>query len=142
MSNVKTVDRMLLFLNLVLLLFVVMVPFGTGTLADYLAHGGFDARLAVAVYCLVLVGMSAGFSAMFEWSLREGRTHASVPRDQWWAARRRFTSGGLVYLLATGVAFISAPVAFAITGAVALYYVFERTPGSRARAGSQRPDSG
>jgi uncharacterized membrane protein len=30
---------LLLFLNLVLLLFVVMVPFATKTVADYLAHG-------------------------------------------------------------------------------------------------------
>jgi hypothetical protein len=43
------VSRLLLFLNLVLLLFVVMVPFATKTVADYLAHGGFDARVAVAV---------------------------------------------------------------------------------------------
>jgi uncharacterized membrane protein len=140
LSNVKAVDRTLLFLNLVLLLFVVMVPFGTGTVADYLAHGGFDARLAVAVYGVVLVGMSAAFAAMFEWSLGEGRTHVQVPPDQRWAARRRFTSGGLVYMLATGVAFISAPVAFAITGVVAVYYVFERTPAKATTAPDQPPD--
>src|SRR6516165_6585778 len=60
-SNVVRVTRTLLFLNLVLLLFVVLVPVVTGTVGDYLALGeGFDAKLAVAVYGVVLVGMSVG----------------------------------------------------------------------------------
>ena len=71
-SNIATVSRLLLFLNLVLLLFVVMVPFATKTVADYLAHGGFDAKVAVAVYGIVLEGMSLGFASMLEWSLRRG----------------------------------------------------------------------
>lgn len=142
LSNIKRVDRVLLFLNLLLLLFVVMLPFATVTVADYLAHGGFDSRLAVAVYGVVLVGMSAGFAGMFEWSLHEGRTHVQVPRDQWWAARRRFSSGGLAYVVATGVAFISAPVAFAITGVIGVYYVFERTPQRPTSARDQPPDPG
>ena len=142
-SNLVVVDRVLLFLNLVMLLFVVMVPFGTVTAADYLARGGFDPRVAVAVYGAVLAGMSAGFGAMFEWSLREGRTKVPVPRDQWWAARRRFVSGGLIYLVVIGLAFASAPAAFALTGTVAVYYVFERTPavpGSRTSPSGQEPD--
>src|SRR6516164_5164777 len=52
-SNVVTVTRTLLFLNLVLLLFVVLVPVATGTVGDYLEHGGSessDAKLAVAMY--------------------------------------------------------------------------------------------
>jgi uncharacterized membrane protein len=128
LSNVVVVTRLLLFLNLVLLLFVVLIPVATGTVADYLAHGGFDAKLAVAMYGIVLTGMSAGFSSIAEWSLREGRTRVPVPRDQWWAARIRFMSGGLVYLLITGIAFISAPLALGLSGLVAVYYVFERTP--------------
>ena len=55
---------MLVFLNLVLLLFVVMVPFATTTVADYLAHGGFDAR--VAVRWTVCSTMSIGFAPMLE----------------------------------------------------------------------------
>jgi uncharacterized membrane protein len=59
LSNVVVVSRRLLFLNLLLLLFVVMVPFATATVADYLAHGDFDAKVAVAVYGIVLEGMCA-----------------------------------------------------------------------------------
>src|SRR3979490_585843 len=65
-STLGAVSRLLLFLNLVLLLVVVMVPFATATVSEYLAHGGFDAKVAVAVYGLVLEGMSVGFAAMLE----------------------------------------------------------------------------
>jgi uncharacterized membrane protein len=127
-SNIFAVDRVLLFLNLVLLLFIVMVPFATGTVADYLSHGGFDSQVAVAVYGIVLTGMSIGFALIFEWSLREGHAIRQLPRDQWWMARRRFIAGGVVYLAIIGLAFASAPVAFGLAGAVAVYYIFERTP--------------
>jgi uncharacterized membrane protein len=138
-SNVVIVTRMLLFLNLVLLLFVVLIPVATGTMADYLADGGFDAKLAVAVYGIVLVGMSVGFSGIAEWSLGEGRTRVPVPPDQRWAARIRFMSGGLVYLLVVGLAFISAPAALGLSGLVAVYYVLERTP-ARSGAGDDAGD--
>jgi hypothetical protein len=42
-------------------------------------------------------------------------------------------SGGLVYLLVVGLAFISAPAALGLSGLVAVYYVLERTP---ARSGA------
>jgi hypothetical protein len=51
-----------------------------------------------------------------------------VPRERRWAARLRFASGGLIYLAVIGIAFLSAPLALGITGAVAVYYMFERTP--------------
>jgi TMEM175 potassium channel family protein len=127
-SNVVQVSRTLLFLNLVLLLFVVLVPVATGTVGDYLAHGGSDAKLAVAMYGVVLVGMSVGFSSMLEWSLGEGRTRVPVPPDKRGAARVRFMSGGLVYLLIVAIAFVNALVALGLSGLVAVYYIFESTP--------------
>ena len=127
-ANVVVVTRTLLFLNLVLLLFVVLIPVVTGTVADYLAAGGFDAKLAVAVYGIVLEGMSLSFAAMLEWSLGEGRARVPVPPEKRWAARRRFMSGGLVYLLVIGGAFISAPAALGLSGLIGIYYIFERTP--------------
>jgi uncharacterized membrane protein len=138
-SNVAVVTRLLLFLNLVLLLFVVLIPVATATVADYLQAGGFDAKLAVALYGIVLTGMSVGFSSIAEWSLRPGRTLVPVPPDKRWAARIRFMSGGLVYLLITGCAFLSATVALGLSGVVAVYYVFERTPAAGRLAGAAGP---
>jgi TMEM175 potassium channel family protein len=130
LANVAVVTRTLLFLNLLLLFFVVLLAPATGAVADYLGRAGFDPKLAVAVYGVVLFGMSVGFGSMLEWSLGAGRMFVPVPPDKRWAARRRFAGGGLVYLMVVGLAFASAAAAFALSGAVALYYVFERTPAS------------
>jgi uncharacterized membrane protein len=140
-ANVVVVTRTLLFLNLVLLLFVVLIPVVTGTVADYLAAGGFDAKLAVAVYGIVLTGMSASFAGIAEWSLGEGRTRVPVPPDRRWAARIRFMSGGLVYLVIVGIAFLSAPVALGLSGLVGVYYIFERTPALGTAVGPADDDA-
>src|SRR5919204_2193943 len=49
-KSITRVDRTLLFLNLVLLLFVVMIPFGTATVTGYLPRNSWDARLAMILY--------------------------------------------------------------------------------------------
>jgi TMEM175 potassium channel family protein len=132
-QNIAVIDRMLLFLNLGLLAFVVAIPFATSTMADYLARGGQDAKVAAALYAAVFEGMSLGFTALFEWTLYEdGRTHRPVPEAARSAARLRFYIGQLPYLIAIGVAFISPPISFAICGLVAVYYIVERTPGPAA----------
>ena len=128
MDNIAFVDRKLLFLNLLLLLFVVAIPFATATMADYLAANDQDARIAMSLYALVLMSMSLSFAAIFGWSLGAGRTHHPVPPEARPAAWLRFTLGSLVYVLALAVGFISPLAALAIIGLVALYYMFERTP--------------
>ncbi|HET9849386.1 MAG TPA: TMEM175 family protein, partial [Candidatus Dormibacteraeota bacterium] len=128
MDNIAFVDRKLLFLNLLLLLFVVGIPFATATMADYLAANDQDARIAMALYALVLLCMSLSFAAIFGWSLGAGRTHHPVPPEARTAAWLRFTVGALVYVIALAVGFISPLAALAIIGLVALYYMFERTP--------------
>jgi uncharacterized membrane protein len=135
--TIKTVDRTLLFLNLVLLLFVVAIPFGTATAADYLTKNDWSANVAMAVYGGVFLGMSAGFGAIFEWTLHGQRVYQPLPPEQHWAARRRFVGGGLVYMVAIVVALFSDIASFALIAVTAVYYIFERTPGSPAP-----PDAG
>jgi uncharacterized membrane protein len=132
------VDRLLLFLNLVLLLFVVLIPFATGLVAEYmsayLAHapGGGDVRLAMALYSAVFLGMSCGFAGVFEWTLHDRRVADPVPAGRRWAARVRFAGGSLAYVLALIVALFNAVAAFVIIAVIAVYYVFENTPASSA----------
>jgi len=128
LRNVAAVDRTLLFVNLVLLLFVVLIPFATRTMAEYVTTGGQDAHVSMALYAAVFEAMGLSFAAMFAWTMGEGRTIQEVPRAAQRAAWVRFSPGMLAYLVAIGVAFVSAPAALAIVGLVAVYYVFERTP--------------
>lgn len=128
MANVAAVDRTLLFVNLVLLLFVVTIPFATGTMAAYLTGNDQDAHAAAAIYGAAFEGMGLSFAAVFAWTLREGRTLRPVPPSARRAAWLRFSPGLAAYLVAIAVAFVSAQAAFAIIALTALYYAFERTP--------------
>jgi uncharacterized membrane protein len=127
-QSIVVVDRWLLFLNLVLLLFVVLIPFGTATIAAYLTTGDQDARVAMALYAAIFEGMGLSFSAMFLWTRREGRT-TGPPAGR--AAWLQFSAGNVPYLVAIGVAFVSPLAAFVLISLVAVYYVFEQTPGGK-----------
>jgi uncharacterized membrane protein len=126
--SVKAVNRTLLFVNLVLLLFVVLIPFSTATAAEYLPRNNWDAQVATALYSGVFLGMSLGFGAIFEWTLHGDRVYQPVPREQRWAARLRFVGGAGVYLVALAVALVSAYASFILNGLIAVYYIFEHTP--------------
>src|SRR5215831_222948 len=64
-KNFAGIDRPLLFMNLLLLFFVVAIPFATKTFADYFRASGpyrvQNASLAAALYVGVFEGMSIGF---------------------------------------------------------------------------------
>jgi uncharacterized membrane protein len=126
--SITKVDRLLLFLNLVLLLFVVLIPFTTSTEAAYFPHNNDDARLAMVLYAGAFLGMSVGFSAIFEWTLHGERVSQPVPRERHWAARARFAGGGLIYVIAIIVATFNAVAAFVLIALVAIYYILENTP--------------
>ncbi len=128
LSSVEVVNRCLLFFNLVLLLFVVLIPVATRLLAEYLPVGGFGAQLAAAVYGLVLEGTSVGFVLMLEWMMRGERTKPPFPPHRRLAGRLRFYLGHLVYLAVIGFSFINPLMAVGLSGVVNIYYIFEQTP--------------
>ena len=126
--NFARIDRPLLFLNLLLLFFIVSIPFATATFADYLTRSGSDAALAAAIYQGVFLGMSLSFGAMLGWAI--WRQHLKTPLTgtgaRW--ALVRFAGGNVAYAAAIGVAFFSPLASLIISGLVAVYYVFEHTP--------------
>jgi uncharacterized membrane protein len=128
MNNVVVVTRSLLFINLILLAVTVAIPFATATLADYLTDTGPDGHVAAALYAGVFELMSLSFVPLFEWILRHDEcVREPLPAAAKTPARLRFYAGQLPYLIAIGVAFISAPATVIITALVAIYYVFERS---------------
>ena len=84
----------------------------------------------MVLYAGVFLGMSAGFGAIFEWTLHGDRVSRPVPREKHWAARTRFVGGGLVYVVAVLVATFNAVAAFVLIALVAVYYIVENTPAS------------
>jgi uncharacterized membrane protein len=140
-KSIAVVDRTLLFFNLVLLLFVVLIPFSTATVAQYLPvpggdmkvamalHGG-DVKVAMALYSAVFLGMSAGFGLIFEWTLHGDHRTVPLPPEAHWPARLRFVGGAAVYVVALVVSLFNAIAAFILIAVVAVYYIVERTPTS------------
>jgi uncharacterized membrane protein len=63
MDGVARADRTLLELNLLLLLFVALVPWPTGLLAEYLREGEHSAPAAVT-YGLTMTCMAASFTGI------------------------------------------------------------------------------
>jgi uncharacterized membrane protein len=127
-QGIRVVDRTLLFLNLVLLLFVVLIPFATAAVADYRLSYDEDGRVSVALLAAVFFGMSVGFGSVFEWILHGERMHNPLPTHMHWPARIRFIGGALVYVLTIGVALLNTIAGFALIAAVAVYYILEHTP--------------
>jgi uncharacterized membrane protein len=126
--SIAVVDRTLLFLNLALLLFVVLIPFSTATVAQYLPVHGPDVKVAMALYSAVFLGMSITFGSVFEWTLHGDHRTVPLPRAAHWPARLRFVGGSGVYVVAIVVSLFNAIAAFVLIALVAVYYIFERTP--------------
>ena len=63
-EQIRRIDRMVLFLNLLLLLCVAFVPFPTGLLADYI-HAGHDQGVAALVYSGTMTAMGFAFSSIW-----------------------------------------------------------------------------
>jgi len=128
-ANIAVVNRTLMYVNLLLLVIIVAIPFVTATMAAYLTAGGQDAHIAAALYAGTFELMGLAFTGVLEWAMHEDeRMHQPVPAAARTAVRARFYSGQIPYLVAVGVAFVSAPAAVIITALVAIYYIFERTP--------------
>jgi uncharacterized membrane protein len=49
LHDIARVDRMAMFVALLLLMFVTAIPFSTAALASYLHHGGRDGQLAAGI---------------------------------------------------------------------------------------------
>lgn len=122
--NIAVVNRTLMYLNMLLLMFVVTIPFATSTMADYLVGGGRDAEVAAALYSLAFELMALSFSFLFEWTLRdEGRLHEPLPPDRRWVARYRFYGGQAMYIAAIGVSFALPAAALVMSAVTAVYYM-------------------
>ncbi len=138
-KSIALVDRTLLFLNLVLLLFVVLIPFSTATVAQYLPVHGQDVKVAMVLYSAVFLGMSAGFASIFEWTLHGDHRTEPLPPQAHWPARLRFAGGSSVYVVSMIVSLFNAYVAFALIALVAVYYIVERTPTAPASHEDEMP---
>ncbi|MEI6621249.1 MAG: TMEM175 family protein [Actinomycetes bacterium] len=130
--QIRYVTRGLMLINLVLLMFIVAIPFATSLVADYLTEPGFNAKVAMAIYNAIALMIAIAIASLWGYVLR--RPELLDPDVDVSAARKsfpRFGIGMVVYAVLILVSFISAVLALAVTFMVAVYYCFEHLPGKR-----------
>ena len=132
--RVANVDRPLLFLNLFLLMAVVLIPFATALMAQYVAHGGAQAEVAAAMFNGAQVLMALGFQGCTFWLDGHPQLLAGHAQPTTVAQRLRFGSGLLVYLLCIPLSFVSPIAALGLDGVVAAFYITDQLS-SRRTAG-------
>ena len=110
-ERVRAVDRPVLFVNLALLLFVLVIPFPTRLLAEHLTGDPADARTAGAIYSATMLAMGLSYGSLWLTITRtDGLLHAHLDRAPCRAAIVRFGLGNVVHLATVGLAVVS-PVA-------------------------------
>jgi uncharacterized membrane protein len=132
--RLREVDHEVLVLNLLLLLFVGLLPFTTALMAAYLKEGQGD-HLAAAIYSGSFLAMSIAFAAL-NWRIlfhKPSLMAEAVPEGRRRAILTRGVAGLIPYLLATILAVLSAYVTLAICGAIALFYALPTASGSERR---------
>lgn len=128
LRRLRAVDRSVLFLNLLLLMTIVVLPFTTALMARYLLQDS-GHTLAAAIYGGSLLLMSSVFYTM-NWHLLRHRTHLlndDITPAQRRILLRRNLFGVAPYTLATLGALISPYLTLAIAAALAIYFVLPGT---------------
>jgi len=121
------VDRVLMFHNLVLLMWVTTIPFTTSTLAGFLREGGADARWAVLLYATSMEGMAISFVLILRRIIRHGLLARPVGAAEARRAQLRFGLGTLAYPAATAIGLLSPPAMLLAYIGLTAYYMFEQT---------------
>jgi uncharacterized membrane protein len=123
------VDHAILLLNLLLLLTIVVLPFSTALMAEYLkaSHGQ---NLAAAVWSGSFLVMALAFFAM-QRHLLIAKQHLLqqdlTPEVRRWVLRRN-AAGLIPYAIATAAAILSPYLTLAICAIVAVFYALPGTP--------------
>jgi uncharacterized membrane protein len=124
-SYLGQVDRPLVYLNMLLLLTVVFVPYPTGVLGEALRRGQ-GTQTAAVFYSVVMAVNAYCWVALWLYASSGRRLlHEGFPEEQRRSATVAFTAGPVVYTLAIGIAFISAYAVLAFHGLLAVYYAVD-----------------
>jgi uncharacterized membrane protein len=129
---IKRSDRNLLWLNILLLLCIVFIPFPTALLGEYPGQ-----QISVIIYAGTLVSTGLVLQLLW-WYATSG--YRLVERDidprLVQLATRKNLLAPLIYLLAIGISFFSVQVSLICFILVPVYYIF---PGRIDRFWAQRP---
>ncbi len=130
-SRLARADHSILMLNLMLLMTIGLIPFGTALLAHYLKAGHGD-NLAAGIYAGTFLLMAVTFATLNMQILlrRPYLLKVQLALTQRQKILVRSVSGVLPYVIATALAAVSAYATLAICAALGAYYAFPIASGS------------
>ena len=140
LSAVSRVNRTVLVLNLLLLMFVVAIPFPTALIAAHL-NDSTAGKVATVTYGLVMIAIGLGFGSLWVYLAAHqkelgARRAIRTPR----LSTVRFTIGNAGYVSGTIVAAFAPVAALIIFGLLAVYYLFQHLPEPSGNGDAQPGD--
>ncbi len=129
------VDRTITVLNLLLLMFLALTPWGADLAADGLRRGGSDGRQGILAFTVIFLLASVMFTLLWH---RATRAHAGVLADDIDPAAARaqlpgFGIGVVVYIGFCGLSLVLPWLVVAGHAVVASYYLGDRLPVDQMR---------
>lgn len=123
-ARIRTVDRGLLWRNLLLLLPVSALPFPTATIADALRHGdGADQRAAIALYGIIAMSLACAWLSIYNHlAARPVLAQPWVAEGFFARERRRALVGIAAPCLAVAVGLVVPVAGLAVLVAMAVFY--------------------
>jgi uncharacterized membrane protein len=123
LDHLKRADRAVLYLNLLVPMTVVFIPFSTALLAEHLKSGA-NEKVAAVVYSGAFFAMALAFGFLWTYITRHrAALGVELSDDEIRRASLTFLIGNPFYAVAVAVAFISPAVVLVIIGALAVYYM-------------------
>jgi uncharacterized membrane protein len=122
-GRLREADRTILFLNLLLLMSIAVLPFGTKLIAAYLRHSS-GQHLAAAIYSGTFLIMAVFFSSLNAHILlvKHPKLRHPLSLERRRKILARTLSGLVPYTIATALAAFSSYLTVAICLAIAVFY--------------------
>jgi uncharacterized membrane protein len=121
-DHLRVADRPVLYLNLLVLMTVVFIPFSTALIAEHLKSGA-DEEVAAAVYSGAFLAMGIAFGCLWTYITRHrAKLGVEISDEQVRRTSVMFLIGNPFYAAALAVSFISPGLVLAIIAALAVYY--------------------
>jgi len=138
-ERITRINRALMFLNLLLLMAIVFLPFPTAVLGSNILLAR-DANTAASLYGLNAAVIAVFFSAVWTYALTHPDLLAPyVDREAAMRSWPRFTVGLVGYLACIPLGQVSPIAVVIVCAALGVYYLYERLPDTRRQPAAGVP---
>ncbi len=129
-NHIQRVDTEFMFLNGMLLFFIVLTPFTTLIVSDHALLNDLDARTAAALYAADFLLLALVWNGLWRYGSKNNRLLAKEePGEHVMSITKTYNMGPLFYMVAFVLAFLNPIVSVAAILLVALHFTVNATVG-------------